>query len=70
MASFDGPKTETEPPSYFTAVQPPGEPRDISEGERFEPLPELDVLLSYVQSLVIIVGLRVPDCTVGATRAS
>ena len=58
MASFDGPKTETEPPSYFTAVQPPGEPRDISEGERFEPLPELDVLLSSPHRYYLTVANR------------
>ena len=58
MASFDGPKTETEPPSYFTAVQPPGEPRDIREGERFEPLPELDVLLSSPHRYYLTVANR------------
>ena len=58
MASFDGSNTETEPPSYFTAVQPPGEPRDIGEGERFEPLPELDVLLSSPHRYYLTVANR------------
>ena len=35
---------ETDPPAY-TSVQPPGEPREIRQGELFEPFPPFDVLL-------------------------